>query len=76
VCSNSSVSDHCLGVGEDCAANLIGTDAEFDRDREPVVGDLQPTSRGSPSVSDCFHDRWTRQFPDGADVSVDAGPHA
>jgi hypothetical protein len=29
-------------VGEDGAANLVGTDAEFDRDRQPVVGDLQP----------------------------------
>jgi hypothetical protein len=30
-------------VGEDCAANRIGTDAELDRDREAVVADLQPT---------------------------------
>jgi hypothetical protein len=42
VYSNSSVGDHCLGVGEDGAASLIGTDAELDRDRQPVVGDLQP----------------------------------
>jgi hypothetical protein len=29
-------------MGEDGAANLIGTDAELDRDRQPVVGDLHP----------------------------------